>query len=117
MNAVPPLGQFPDSDTLIPRFREAGDVTLDLTTRRFTAGGQTLDLPPRERALLELLFTRAGKVVAKDAIITSLSTWDESLSDNAIEQYVSRLRRRIAPYGIDLRTARGLGYFIDKDGG
>lgn len=94
-----------------------GDVTLDLTTRRFTAAGQTLDLPPRERALLELLFTRAGKVVAKDAIITSLSTWDESLSDNAIEQYVSRLRRRIAPYGIDLRTARGLGYFIDKDGG
>lgn len=94
-----------------------GDVMLDLTTRRFTAAGQTLDLPPRERALLELLFTRAGKVVAKDAIITSLSTWDESLSDNAIEQYVSRLRRRIAPYGIDLRTARGLGYFIDKDGG
>ena len=94
-----------------------GDVTLDLTTRRFTAAGQPMDLPPRERALLELLFTRAGKVVAKEAIITSLSTWDDSLSDNAIEQYVSRLRRRIAPHGIALRTARGLGYYIDKDGG
>lgn len=94
-----------------------GEVTLDLTTRRFTVGDQPMDLPPRERALLELLFTRAGKVVAKEAIITSLSTWEESLSDNAIEQYVSRLRRRIAPHGIALRTARGLGYYIDKDGG
>lgn len=93
-----------------------GGVVLDLTTRRFTADGQTLDLPPRERALLELLFTRAGKVVAKEAIITSLSTWDESLSDNAIEQYVSRLRRRLQPLGIALRTARGLGYYIDRDG-
>ena len=39
------------------------DVTLDLTTRQFTAAGQPLDLPPRERALLELLIMRAGKVV------------------------------------------------------
>ncbi|MEY4984855.1 MAG: hypothetical protein RIR62_3121, partial [Pseudomonadota bacterium] len=81
-----------------------GGVTLDLTSRRFTADGQVLDLPPRERALLELLFTRAGKVVAKEAIITSLSTWDDSLSDNAIEQYVSRLRKRLQPFGISVRT-------------
>lgn len=94
-----------------------GPVTLDLTSRRFTADGQVIDLPPRERALLELLFTRAGKVVAKEAIVTSLSTWDDSLSDNAVEQYVSRLRRRLQPYGIVLRTARGLGYYIDRPDG
>lgn len=94
-----------------------GPVTLDLTSRRFTADGQVIDLPPRERALLELLFTRAGKVVAKEAIVTSLSTWDDSLSDNAVEQYVSRLRRRLQPYGIVLRTARGLGYYVDRPEG
>ena len=39
---------------------------------------------------------------------------DDMLSDNAIEQYISRLRRRVAPYGVTLRTARGIGYYIDK---
>ncbi|HSF65623.1 MAG TPA: response regulator transcription factor [Paracoccaceae bacterium] len=94
-----------------------GGVTLDLNTRQFSAGGQPLDLPARERALLELLFTRAGKVVAKETIVQSLTTLDDILSDNAIEQYVSRLRRRIAPHGLALRTARGLGYFLERTGG
>jgi len=94
-------------------------VTLDLATRQFLAAGATMDLPPRERALLELLFTRAGKVVAKEAIVQSLTSLDDILSDNAIEQYISRLRRRLAPYGLTLRTARGIGYFLEKsaDGG
>ena len=85
-----------------------------LSTRRcFTSAG-ALDLPARELALLELLFTRVGKVVSKETIVQSLTSLDDSLSDNAIEQYVSRLRRRLAPHGVTLRTARGIGYYIDK---
>ena len=91
-----------------------GGVELDLTSRQFAAEGVVLDLPPRERALLELFFQRAGKVVAKEAIVQSLTSLDDLLSDNAIEQYVSRLRRRIAPYGLVLRTVRGLGYLLKK---
>jgi two-component system OmpR family response regulator len=91
-----------------------GAVTLDLKTRQFTANGQSMDLPPRERALLELLFTRAGKVVPKEAIVQSLTSLDDILSDNAIEQYISRLRRRLGPFGLHLRTARGIGYFLEK---
>lgn len=91
-----------------------GGVELDLASRQFAAEGVVLDLPPRERALLELFFQRAGKVVAKEAIVQSLTSLDDLLSDNAIEQYVSRLRRRIAPYGLVLRTVRGLGYLLEK---
>jgi two-component system, OmpR family, response regulator len=91
-----------------------GGVTLDLNARQFSAAGQPMDLPARERALLELLFTRAGKVVPKETIVQSLTTLDDILSDNAIEQYVSRLRRRIAPHGLALRTARGLGYYLER---
>ncbi len=91
-----------------------GPVTLDLTTRQFSASGHPLDLPPRERALLELLLTRAGKVVTKEAIVQSLTSLDDMLSDNAIEQYISRLRRRIAPFGLGLRTVRGIGYLLEK---
>jgi len=91
-----------------------GAVTLDLTSRSFLADGVALDIPARERALLEVLFTRAGKVVAKEAILQSLTSLDDDLSGNAIEQYVSRLRKRLAPHGLTVRTARGIGYYLDK---
>jgi len=91
-----------------------GAVTLDLTSRSFLADGVALDIPARERALLEVLFTRAGKVVAKEAIVQSLTSLDDDLSGNAIEQYVSRLRKRLAPHGLTVRTARGIGYYLDR---
>lgn len=95
---------------------QIGGVTFDMAARRFTAGDEVLDLPARELALLELLFLRAGRVVGKEAIVQSLTSLDDGLSDNAIEQYISRLRRRIAPHGLVLRTARGLGYLLERPG-
>jgi two-component system OmpR family response regulator len=91
-----------------------GEVSLDLNSRTFSVGGVALDIPARELGLLETLFMRAGKVVAKQAIIESLATFDEDLSANAVEQYVSRLRKRLAPYGLTVRTARGIGYYLEK---
>ncbi|ASY65418.1 Tricarboxylate transport transcriptional regulator TctD (plasmid) [Sinorhizobium sojae CCBAU 05684] len=91
-----------------------GSVSLDLTARSFSAGGVPIEIPARELGLLELLFMRAGKVVAKDAIVQSLTGLDDDLSANAIEQYVSRLRKRLAPYGLTVRTARGIGYYLEK---
>jgi two-component system OmpR family response regulator len=91
-----------------------GDVVFDMNQRTFFANGVAIDLPAREVSLLETLFMRAGKVVAKQAIIESLAGFDEDLSANAIEQYVSRLRKRLAPHGLTVRTARGIGYYLEK---
>jgi two-component system OmpR family response regulator len=91
-----------------------GQLSLDLTSRQFSGNGQVLDLPPRERAILELLLTRAGKVVAKEVIVQSVTSLEDILSDNAIEQYISRLRRRLHPLGLTLRTVRGIGYLLEK---
>lgn len=91
-----------------------GRVTFDLNNRQFSGDGVALDIPARELALLEVLFTRAGKVVAKDAIVQSLTGYDDELSGNAIEQYVSRLRKRLHPYGLTVKTARGIGYFLEN---
>jgi two-component system, OmpR family, response regulator len=92
---------------------EFGSLSLDLTSRSFSVGGRPLDLPAREVALLELLFLRAGKVVSKESIIGSLTGFDDDLSSNAIEQYVSRLRRRLLAHGLTVKTARGIGYYLD----
>jgi two-component system OmpR family response regulator len=93
-----------------------GALSLDLTSRQFSGNDQVIDLPPRERALLELLVMRAGKVVAKEAIVQSVTSLEDILSDNAIEQYISRLRRRLQPLGLNLRTVRGLGYLLERPG-
>ena len=78
---------------------------LSTSTRAaFPPAARRIDIPARELGLLETLFMRAGKVVAKQAIIESLAGFDEDLSANAIEQYVSRLRKRLCalrPDGAD----------------
>ncbi|ODT19137.1 MAG: DNA-binding response regulator [Kaistia sp. SCN 65-12] len=91
-----------------------GNIELDTVSRTLSAFGQTLDIPARELSVLETLLRRAGKVVAKQSIIESLAAFDDDLSENAVEQYISRLRRRLAPYALTVRVARGLGYYLDR---
>lgn len=91
-----------------------GDVTLDTISRTVSARGTPLEVPARELKLLETLMLKAGKVVAKQAIIESLADFEDDLSANAVEQYVSRLRKRLAPFELTVKTARGLGYYLDK---
>ena len=91
-----------------------GEVTLDTVSRTVSARGAPLEVPARELKLLETLMLKAGKVVAKQAIIESLADFDDDLSANAVEQYVSRLRKRLAPFELTVKTARGLGYYLDK---
>lgn len=91
-----------------------GGLSLDTNSRTLSANGEAFDLPARELSVLETLLLRAGKVVGKQQIIQSLAAFDDDLSANAVEQYVSRLRKRLAPIGLTVRTARGLGYYLDK---
>ncbi len=91
-----------------------GSIELDTVSRTLSAFGQTLEMPARELSVLETLLRKAGKVVAKQSIIESLAAFDDDLSENAVEQYISRLRRRLAPYALTVRVARGLGYYLDR---
>jgi two-component system OmpR family response regulator len=91
-----------------------GGLSLDTNSRTLSVNGEAFELPARELSVLETLLLRAGKVVGKQQIIQSLAAFDDDLSANAVEQYVSRLRKRLAPIGLTVRTARGLGYYLDK---
>ena len=88
-------------------------LTVDAAAKRVRAGDQQIDLTPREWALLELFLTRPGRVLSKDQIAESLHTFDEQLSPNAIEVHVSRLRTKLEPAGVHIRTVRGFGYLWD----
>jgi two-component system OmpR family response regulator len=85
-------------------------MTVDVAGKRVRVNGRTIELTPREWALLELFLTHPGRVLSKDQIAESLFTFDEQLSPNAIEVHVSRLRTKIEPAGTHIRTVRGFGY-------
>ena len=91
----------------------SGTLSMDLSAKRARVGGRSIDLTAREWSLLELLLTRAGRVLSKDQIAEHLFTYDEQVSPNAIEVYISRLRAKIEPEGSRLRTVRGFGYLWD----
>ncbi len=99
-----------------------GPLELTIGEPRVRVSGVSVDLTAREYALLELLALRAGRVVNKDHIASRLARAGETLSDTAIEVAVHRLRRRLEPYDLNVRTVRGFGYLLetrpehDRDG-
>jgi two-component system OmpR family response regulator len=64
--------------------------------------------------LLEVLLQRAGRLVSKDQLVERLCEWGEEVSNNAIEVYIHRLRKKIEQGPIRIATVRGLGYCLEK---
>ncbi|HQR52665.1 MAG TPA: response regulator transcription factor [Burkholderiales bacterium] len=91
-----------------------GPLIFDSVGRRASVNGQALELSAREIGVLEVLLARCGRVVAKEHLAERLSRWGEEIGANAVEVYVHRLRRKLEPSGVVIRTIRGLGYLIDK---
>jgi two-component system OmpR family response regulator len=91
-----------------------GALVLDQAGRLATINGQPLELSARELGLLEILLQRAGRVVSKEQLVDHLCEWGEEVSNNAIEVYVHRLRKKLEPGGIRIATVRGLGYCLER---
>jgi two-component system OmpR family response regulator len=91
-----------------------GLLRLDMAARRAYCGQEPLDLSARELAVLELLLLKGGRVVTKQQIIEHLYGWEDVSSSNTVEVFIYRLRKKVEPCGIDIRTVRGMGYLIDK---
>lgn len=94
----------------------AGALALDRRARRFTLHGVPLVLPAREFEVLWELMTPPGRVVSKKTLSDKLSGFDDALGDNALEAFISRLRKKLADSGATIRTLRGLGYMVEADG-
>ncbi|MDM0090808.1 MULTISPECIES: response regulator transcription factor [unclassified Variovorax] len=92
-----------------------GGLRLDRKARRFGVAGVPLDLPAREFEVLWELMSPPGRTVSKRALSDKLSTFDESLGDNALEAFISRLRKKLAGSGASIRTLRGLGYLLEAE--
>jgi len=91
-----------------------GDLVLDLLSRRVTRGGASIDLRPREFALLEYLMRNAGKVVSKTMILSHVWEYSFDPQTNIVDVLVSRLREKVdRPFEKKLlHTVRGVGYVL-----
>ncbi|MFJ9376308.1 response regulator transcription factor [Streptomyces sp. NPDC101455] len=92
------------------------DLVLDDTTCQARRGRRTLDLTPAEYRLLRHLLVNAHKVLSKEQI--SRYVWGDFRGDNAMEQLVSRLRRKVDQEDAALiHTRRGFGYWLGRAAG
>ncbi len=96
-----------------------GNVRFDRAKAQVTVEGKVLELPKRELDVLNLLLSQQGRVLSKAHIADQLSSFndlDDMPSDNAIELYIARLRKKLHHSSVSIKTLRGIGYmaYIDE---
>ena len=87
-----------------------GALKYDVVGRQLFNGETEIELPRREMSIFECLFAANGRLVAKNTLLDHAYGVGADVADTVIEVYVSRLRRRLSPHGIQIKAQRGLGY-------
>lgn len=91
-----------------------GQLEIDTSSRLVTLDGRPLALTPRELAVLEALVARLGRPVARELLFEKVFDMDADARPEAIESYVSRLRKKLEGSGATITTLRGLGYLLSE---
>jgi DNA-binding response OmpR family regulator len=97
-----------DERTVEPTLLRAGDIVLDLRTRRASTGGSTVDLTAREFTMLEVLFRHPGQVMSREQLLSHVWGYDYDPGSNVVDVYIGYLRKKLGAGSIE--TVRGMGY-------
>lgn len=99
---------------------EAGDIRLNTVSREVTRDGQPLQLTSKEFALLEFLLHNRGRAVSRFTLAEHVwgDNFDPFSMSNFIDVHMSKLRKKLKTTEDEpvIRTIRGVGYLIDRDG-
>lgn len=97
-----------------------GPLELDTAQRRASIRVEGVDaipilleLGPREWTVMEYLLLQAPKPTNKEKLLQAITGWDREITPNAVEVYISRLRSKLEPHGLVLRSIRGFGYRLE----
>jgi DNA-binding response OmpR family regulator len=83
-------------------------MTLDVRSRRVSAGGQVVDLSAREFALAEEFFRHPGQVLSREQLLSRVWGYDFDPGSNVVDVYIRYLRGKLGHERIE--TVRGMGY-------
>lgn len=89
-----------------------GHINYDFGARVLTVGAHIIELPRRELMLFECLISQRGRLLSKSHIAEYIFGLDSDHNDKSVETYISRLRKRLTPYHVTIKVARGLGYML-----
>jgi two-component system, OmpR family, response regulator QseB len=89
-----------------------GDVVIDTAARRASLDGLAVELTAREYTIAAYLMERAGRVVTRSELEEALYEWNREVSSNAVEVFISQLRRKLGRNFIS--TRRGFGYCVER---
>ncbi|PWB78494.1 MAG: two-component system response regulator [Methylocystaceae bacterium] len=119
-----------DSDELMARIRTClrrpgadllppitiGSLSFDLNIRELSVAGRPVVLHRRELALIDVLARHAGRVVLRTTLLEEIYGFDDEVQANALNILVSRMRRRLSELnaGVEIHSARGIGYMLTK---
>ena len=93
---------------------QVGRLVLQRKNRRILVQEQDMALPAREFEVLWELMSPPGRTVSKRELSDKLSNFEEALADNALEAFISRLRKKLGDSGATIRTLRGIGYLLEE---
>ncbi|KFU76360.1 DNA-binding response regulator, OmpR family, contains REC and winged-helix (wHTH) domain [Amycolatopsis lurida] len=97
-----------------PAVLRAGDLSLDLRTRKVSVAGEEKDLTAREFALLETLLRNRGQVLSREQLLGGVWGFDFDPGSNVVDVYIRYLRGKIGAERIE--TVRGMGYRLGESG-
>lgn len=99
--------------------RKTSDVltygTLELDTKRIKASidGQEIPLTKKEFEILKLLLENRGNVFSREEILSRIWKDEAYVLDRTIDVNITRLRKKISPYGKNIVTRLGFGYCFE----
>jgi DNA-binding response OmpR family regulator len=100
-----------DEGTTEQTVLRAGDLALDLRTRRATIEGHSIELSAREFTMLEVFMRHRGQVLSREQLLSHVWGYDFDPGSNIVDVYVGYLRRKL---GRDrIATVRGMGYSFE----
>jgi DNA-binding response OmpR family regulator len=94
----------------------AGDLLLDVVSRKVERGGRAIDLTPREFELLQYLLRHRGTIVSREMLARDV--WNETERgtplDNVIDVHIGRLRKKVDAGSAKrlIHTIRGVGFVV-----
>lgn len=104
--------QAASAEMPLPAATNAGPLRYEKATEAFYWQEAILELTPREIAFLKALIQPLGQAVTKERLFSAVFAGEADVQLEAVEVIAYRLRKKLAPTGMQLMTLRGLGYLL-----
>lgn len=89
-----------------------GDVEFDSLSGTLKVADNRITLRNRELRLFEIFAGAPEQIFSKSKLLDRLFSYDEDVSENAIEVYIGRLRKHLSGSRVEIKTVRGVGYLL-----